>query len=287
MESLSGGGLRIYAPAKINLNLLVGEPGDEGYHQIDSLVSKVSLYDEIELSPLEEGRVDFTVSGFDCGGDADNLALRAANLLSRDKDVPGARIALVKHIGAGRGLGGGSSDAAAVLLGLNELWGLRMDTDELIGLSTELGCDVPLFLGSPAVRVTGRGERLEEISVHDFTAILIVPTFACSTGEVYRAFDERPAPMGEQLDATLLQSPPSRWRDRLVNQLLGAARAVAPELGDLLEVLSRSVTSPICLTGSGSAVFVLCDDASDAAGVLLQIPDALKEHCTVVRNNPW
>ena len=220
IERLGPHALRLLAPAKINLNLLVGPRGPDGFHEIDSLVAKVTLYDEIELRGREEGEIRFTCRGAGCGGDEKNLALRAARLLAEGRHVGGVDITLSKHIPPGRGLGGGSSDAAAVLIGLNELWQLGVSAAELSALAASLGSDVPLFFGPPAARMTGRGELLEEISVHPFVAVLILPDFTCRTSAVYRAFDEAPAAVEKQLEPPTLGGSPSQWRAALVNQLL-------------------------------------------------------------------
>jgi 4-diphosphocytidyl-2-C-methyl-D-erythritol kinase len=286
-ERLDERSMRVHAPAKINLNLLVGPRRSDGFHDLDSIVCKVSLYDQIELRATSAKRISLTSRGFDCGPDEQNLALRAAEMLARDRQTGGVEIVLAKHIPPGRGLGGGSSDAAAVLAGLDRLWQLDLGRQELLALACRLGSDVPLFLGPPAARMTGRGERLEPLGIHPLLAVLLWPEFGCHTAEVYRAFDDEPAPMGRQLDARLLEEPPSHWRQKLVNQLQAGAGRVQPALADILENLRRSVSLPVCLTGSGSAMFILCDDLQEAQAALAAIPPDLKLQRLIVRGNPW
>jgi len=280
-------GLTVLAPAKINLNLLVGPRRPDGYHPVDSLVAKLSLYDRIDLRARDDGQLRLSCHGADCGPDEQNLALRAAGLAAGGRDVPGADIVLAKRIPPGRGLGGGSSDAAAVLIGLNELWQLGLGTEPLACLAGQLGSDVPMFLGPPTARATGRGERVEALTVGEFVAVLLLPNFACGTAAAYRAFDESPREMLPQLPAELLAGPPSSWRGRLVNQLAGAAQAARPELAHLRDKLAEKVSLPVCLTGSGSALFVLCDDRPEAAVVLAQVPTDLGLECVVVEKNAW
>jgi len=287
LESSQDGTLRVWAPAKINLNLLVGPKRPDGYHRLDSIVARITLYDEILVRRREDGRISFRCRGADCGADQDNLALRAARLLGERFGAGGADISLIKHIPPGRGLGGGSSDAAAVLLAINELWDLGAGAEELCSLAGRLGSDVPLFVGPPAARMTGRGEVLQAIPVHPFAAVLVLPDFACSTGQVYRAFDAAPPPDGTQLDAALLREKPSRWRGLLENQLAPAAAKVAPRLGEMLDRLGNCLPQGVCLTGSGSAMFALCDDPAEAATVLARVPADVRSSCLVVRNNPW
>ena len=125
---LADGGLRVAAPAKINLDLLVGPRRPDGYHDIDSLVAKITLYDELAARLREDGPVGLHCEGLDCGPIEENLALRAARLLAEraGRRVGGAEIRLAKAIPPGRGLGGGSSDAAAALVALDELWRLGL-----------------------------------------------------------------------------------------------------------------------------------------------------------------
>ena len=284
MEPAGAGGLRVRAPAKINLNLLVGPRREDGFHDVDSLVAKVTLYDRVGLHGRSDRDVTFTCAGCDCGPDEANLAYHAARLLMDETGGSGVDIVLAKEIPPGKGLGGGSSDAAATLIGLNELWSLGLSQGELAALAGRLGSDVPLFLGPPAVRVTGRGECVEAIEVHAFVAVLVLPRIACATVEVYQAFDDAPEPMGQQLSPELLQRAPSGWRDLLVNQLSAAASRVQPELADLMAEVHARTGLPVCLTGSGSALFILCDTPAEAQHVLAAADDL---DVVAVSMNSW
>jgi 4-diphosphocytidyl-2-C-methyl-D-erythritol kinase len=286
VEGLSGG-LLVRAAAKINLNLLVRPRGEDGYHPLDSFVAKVTLYDEIELRGRGDGQIAFSCSDPDCGADEHNLAFRAARALASGRDVPGAEIVLRKRIPAGRGLGGGSSDAAAVLEGLNKLWRLGLSKAELSALAAGLSSDAPLFLSAPAVRMTGRGERIEPVTVHPFLAVLWMSDLVCSTTAVYKTFDHSPAEMAKQLDPKLLAGPPSHWRGLLENQLAPAAEWLYPQLGRARVEISAAVARPVCLTGSGSALFVLCNELHEARQVLAASPERLRRDCIIVANNPW
>lgn len=290
IELLPEGQVRARAPAKINLNLLVGPRRADGCHGLDSIVAKVTLYDVIDLRPRDDGEISFSCAGADCGPDDDNLVPRAANLLAtrRRAAAQGADIALVKGIPAGTGLGGGSSDAAAVLLALNDLWRLGLDRAGLAEIAAGLGADVPLFLGGPAARISGRGEHVAAIEVHPFTAVLFLPDFTCSTAAVYRAFDKDPPPPAGPPDPALIAArPPSQWRGLLVNQLAPAARRVCPALGRLWDELSEALPLPVHLTGSGSGLFVLCDGDRELRTVLSAVPAQLSAICRQVRPNPW
>ena len=285
---LEGGGLRVFAPAKINLNLLVGPVGADGYHPIDSIMAKICFYDCIDCRPRDDGRIVFSCRGADCGDDEKNLALRAARLLAAQTRTPhGVSLNVVKHIPPGKGLGGGSSDAAAVLWGLDQLWSLDLPQEDLACLAAQLGSDVPLFLGGPSSRITGRGERVQDVSVHPFHAVLCMPDCSCPTPAVYRAFDQSSQPASPQLEMRLLQGPPSGWRDLLVNQLAPPARVVTPELADFWDTVRQTVSLPVLMTGSGSAIYVLCDDRAEADAVARRLPEGVRNNCVVVRDNPW
>jgi 4-diphosphocytidyl-2-C-methyl-D-erythritol kinase len=296
VESIEGG-LRVHAPAKVNLNLLVGPRRPDGFHEIDSYVAKVTLYDQVDLVPREDGRITFACEGPGCGPDAENLALRAAHALAdaaaRAGNGPrGADIRLTKRIPPGGGLGGGSSDAAAVLRGLAKLRGLDLSAAALGRLAAALGSDVPLFLGPPAVRMTGRGEGLAPLDLRPFLAVLFLPGAPCATREVYRAFDDGPAearcPADRQLLPELLGgSPPSAWRDRLVNDLAIPAERLCPEMADRRRRLAEALAMPVCVTGSGSALFALCDDPAEAARVWGALPPDVRPSSLVVRPNLW
>lgn len=279
----------VRASAKINLNLLVGPRRSDGFHPLDSYVAKVTLYDEVRLRRRSDGEIRLACRGIECGDDEKNLALRAARALAEQGGVSaGADVALSKRIPPGRGLGGGSSDAAAVLYGLNELWRLDVPEGELFDLAARLGSDVPLFLGPAACRMTGRGETVEPVRVHPFVAVLVLPRAACATAKVYRACDDQPAAMGQQLSPRMIaEQPPSAWRGLLVNQLASAARRVCMELDEVWTKLAGAVGLTVAMSGSGSALFILCDDEAEASAAMADVPSELKELCVLVRQNDW
>ncbi len=289
-ERLPDGALRLCAPAKINLNLLVGPLGEDGFHPLDSYVCKITLYDSIDLFTDGGSEITLTCRGMDCGSDENNLALRAARELSAAVGKQtGARIVLDKRIPPGMGLAGGSSDAAAVLAGLNDLWGIGLAPGELAKIGVQLGSDVPLFLTDGAVRMRGRGERITPARIHDFYAILYLPDFTCATPEVYRRFDTQPRRVRRnQLPAELLaSSPPSVWREMLVNDLATAAGALCPPLAEVRGLLREAAGIPVCETGSGSAMFMLCDDRREGRRVLATLPEKLARRCVAAAMHPW
>lgn len=177
------------APAKINLTLKIRGLRPDGYHELDSVVARVSLYDELRFTLRGDGELAVDCPT-DCGPVEQNLVSRAAMLLKQAAGTPkGAEIRLAKRIPMGAGLGGGSSDAAATLMALNQLWELDLPGAYLAELGERLGSDVPLFLASPACRMQGRGEIIEPMAIREFFAVLFTPALVCPTPAVYKQYD--------------------------------------------------------------------------------------------------
>jgi len=253
--------LRVLAYAKLNLVLRVVGRRDDGYHLLETLMTAIDLADELLLSPARDLKLEAPRG---LGPPEENLVLKAAWALKEVAGTrAGARIRLVKRIPPGAGLGGGSSDAAAVLAGLNELWGLRLSGRRLAEIGTSLGADVPFFLGESPAWAEGIGEKLTPADVPLPAAFLIlVPPFSCSTPEVYQLYDELGIPF----------SSPARLEGGLAgweNDLWPAAVRLRPELGRLRAQLEAQESLGVGMTGSGSALF--CAFASlDQAGKAAQ-----------------
>ncbi len=291
-EPTADGALLWRAPAKINLTLRITGRRDDGYHELDSIVAKVTLYDELIFRPRRDGQIRLTCSGLDCGAAEDNLVLRAAKLLPERQT--GADIELTKRIPAGAGLGGGSSDAAAALPALNQLWKLNLPRERLITLAEKIGSDVPLFLDGPAVRIRGRGEQVEPVKVHPFTALLYLPESHCSTADVYAAYKAisgRQSALrhcsGQTIRNPQFERHPSHWRGELFNDLQAAAMRVCPPLADIYSRLAEAAGLPVHMTGSGSAVFIICNDMPEAQSAAERLPEKMKNRCRIVLSNPW
>lgn len=239
--------LRVLAYAKLNLVLKVVGRRADGYHLLQTLMCAVDLADEITLIAREEGL--HLVAPPELGPPEANLSLRAARALAEATGAEkGAEIVLEKRVPAGAGLGGGSSDAAAVLAGLNELWNLNLLPKELREIGARLGADVPFFLFESPAWAEGIGERLSPAKVSLPEAFLIlVPPFFCPTPEVYRAFDELKLP----------SSCPLRPTGELLfeNDLWPAAVRVRPGLARLRKALEGVPSLGVGMTGSGSALF--------------------------------
>jgi 4-diphosphocytidyl-2-C-methyl-D-erythritol kinase len=286
------GALLWRAPAKLNLTLRVLGKRADGYHDLDSLVAKITLYDELVFRPQASEQVSLEViAPFDCGPIEQNLVYRAARLMQdaapAGGPARGVHIVLRKNIPAGGGLGGGSSDAAAALLALNRLWDLKLPPERLAELGAQLGSDVPLFLGGKSSRIGGRGERVAPVEVSWFFALLCLSGLHCSTPQVYAAHDSALQPCPPTVGMPELFGPASQWRERLFNDLQPAAMAVCPPLAELAAKFGQAIGLPVHLTGSGSALFAVVDSASQAASLLAALPDSLRKMTLAVGLNPW
>jgi 4-diphosphocytidyl-2-C-methyl-D-erythritol kinase len=261
----------IAAPAKINLSLKVVGRRADGYHLIDSAVAPIGLYDDIHIDVGSAGRTEVSIS---CDppdaapSDDTNLAARAAKLfLSAVGTAARVSIRIAKRIPAGAGLGGGSSDAAAVLRTLNVMSGRPLPEAELAASALSLGADVPLFLFGRPARMRGIGEILEPHAVHFARPVVIAHSgMPLSTASVYAKYDDlltMSAPV-----SIVRASGREPLRTILLNDLEAAAFRVQPGLQSLKRRLCSLGAEGVLMTGSGSAIFGIWqhwDDASASA----------------------
>ena len=190
--------IRINAPAKINLSLKVGPRRADGYHEIETLIQAISLCDRLEISASGADEDILEISGpaaNELGQSPleDNLVLRAVGVIRKFKsDIPKVRISLEKIIPAGAGLGGGSSDAAATLIGINRLFGIDLKKSELDSMGARLGSDVPFFVSAGSAQASGRGEIIENINLPtDYQILVVRPLGSVSTAQAYGSLKRR------------------------------------------------------------------------------------------------
>lgn len=263
----------VTAPAKINLTLRIRGKRSDGYHAIESILQMLSLADTLEIEDAES--LIFTCSEPELATD-ENLVMRAARiLLAYSSSSRGARLHLEKRIPTQAGLGGGSSDAAAALMALNEFWDIRLATDELNHLARQLGSDVPFFLGTPTAIVQGRGECVTPLIHHlEAQVVLAKPAKGLSTARVYgRAgnYQLLNAPLAVRLlpetiamqHALVNQDLEGVCRS-LTNALEGPAMQLMPELFSLREQMLDQGCMAVLLCGSGSTLLGICPDAASA-----------------------
>ncbi len=242
----------------MNLALeVLGKRGD-GYHEIVTVMQAVDLRDRLVL----EDAPDLMIQASDgVPGDASNLAVRAAAALRDAARLDrGAHIALDKRIPVAAGLGGGSSDAAAVLLGLNRLWGLRWPVARLAEVAVRVGMDVPFFLRGGVALATGRGEHIEAVPGMGLALVLVNPGVGMSTAEVYGGVTPEMYTDGRRARAlvtALASRHAARVARSLYNGLEGAAMAGHPEIGRMKAALLAAGALGASMSGSGPTVFAL------------------------------
>lgn len=253
MEKIS-----IKAPAKINLYLEVLRKRDDGFHEIESLMQAIDLYDEITLEKSD--KIELTVSDPSLPADNTNLAYRAAEVLQNHFPIPGVKIDLTKNIPMGAGLGGGSSDAAFVLRGLCHLYDLHPSFNELTGIASGLGSDVPFFLSNGQALIKGRGEIFEPVNLPiNYKIVLLSPPLAISTAQVYSNIKiglttKRIGPLlTREIDFEGLLRLANHFRNDLEEVVLENY----PNLLDLKRSLLGSGAFYSSMTGSGSSFFGL------------------------------
>jgi 4-diphosphocytidyl-2-C-methyl-D-erythritol kinase len=261
--------LTLAAPAKINLRLIVGPRDPDGYHPLRTLVVALDgLADRVHAERAADRSV--VCPGID--GPA-NIAWRALDALEDQAGRPlPLRVVIEKAIPAQAGLGGGSSDAAAVLAAANRLHGLGLGPDELERVGARVGSDVAFFVRAGAQWAEGRGERLRPATSPRFAALLSMHPPGLSTGAVYARFDrEAPPPPAGQEDPPAAMPALAGW---LRNDLWPAARALAPELREREAALRAAGAPAVLLCGSGACLAGVFPDraAAEAAERRLDAP---------------
>jgi len=229
----------------------------DGYHELAMVMQAVELSDRIVLEDAEALELRTTASGIPT--DASNLALRAALALREAARVErGVRITLDKRIPVAAGLGGGSTDAAAVLLGLNRLWRLRWPIARLADVAVTLGMDVPFFLRGGTAFATGRGEKLDRVPGMALALVLVNPRFASSTAEAYGRMTPGMYSDGARARA-VVAAVGSRRAERvggsLYNGLEAAVAPTHPEIGQMKAALLAAGALGALMSGSGPTVF--------------------------------
>ena len=284
--------VRAFAPSKVNLALSVGAPGADGMHPISSWMVTTRFGDDLTVKRLAPGtpsryaiewhddafrktEIDWRISK--------DLAVRAHLALEQrlQRELP-VQVRLQKRIPVGGGLGGGSSNAAAMLRALDALFDLRLRAGFLEHLAEPLGSDVPFLVQGGSAIVEGLGERLAPAEEHRTHLVLVFPDAQCPTGAVYRAFDGLRAEA--RVDAARVRglaaagATAGEGVGAPFNDLAEAACLVAPRLAEVRAAVESHARQPVHVSGSGSTLFLVCDSAvhadvlADSIGVRLGRP---------------
>ncbi|MDF1580049.1 MAG: 4-(cytidine 5'-diphospho)-2-C-methyl-D-erythritol kinase [Desulfuromonadales bacterium] len=259
--------LKLQAPAKINLCLHVLGKRPDGYHELAMLMQRVSLYDEITLELTAEPGVNVVCDGLVLAAGEENIAARAAQQLLEINDHSGGiRIVIDKHIPVAAGLGGGSSDAATVLTGLNQLLGLGLSRAELMRIGVKLGADVPFFIFGKTAWATGIGDRLQAVAgLPDVCYLLVNPKVAVATKWVYENLV-----LTSKNDAARLPRFSGQAAELIAllhNDLEAATLPKFPQVKIVKDRLLAAGAQGVLMSGSGATVFGVYPSrsAADAA----------------------
>ena len=283
--------VEILAPAKINLFFEVLFRRDDGFHEIETLMAPISLYDTLTLADDRSGAVSIqcrqaigltTETGKTEAnssiesvpeGDA-NIAVRAVRRLAARAGIErGAKLELVKRIPLAAGLGGGSSDAAAALVAANLVWKLNWRYEQLSEVAAELGSDVPFFLGRGPAICRGRGEKITPApGLGTLHLVLIRPPAGLSTAAVYQACELGESPQVVNLAVERLRRKGVAGIGPVAhNRLLGAARRLSPWIDRTLNALKTENCPTVGMSGSGTTCFAACRNATHARQVAARI----------------
>jgi 4-diphosphocytidyl-2-C-methyl-D-erythritol kinase len=267
-------GVVLAAPAKLNLFLEILGKRPDGYHDLESLMVAVDLFDTLELRATTNGQIALTCEPDSLSAGPDNLVHKAAVALRTHVNQPtlGAEIRLTKRIPTQAGLGGGSSDAAAVLVGLNRIWKLGLTRQELLAIAASIGSDVAFFLTLPAAWCTGRGEQVAleptptgSESTSGFHFVLVCPPIGLGTAGVYKRLVVPARPTSGDAVRTAFRAGDAPGLGRaLFNRLEEPAFGLEPLVGRIRHRLGALGPCGALMSGSGSTVFAVCRDRAHA-----------------------
>jgi 4-diphosphocytidyl-2-C-methyl-D-erythritol kinase len=272
-----GPDLVVRAAAKVNLYLEVLGKRADGYHELETLMAAVGLYDSLALRDDPSGEVRLSCDRPDLATGPDNLVVRAAELLKRRTGhAGGAAIRLWKRIPLQAGLAGGSSDAAATLAGLNRLWRLGLTAAELARIGAEVGSDVAFFLAGPAAWCTGRGEVTEPLRLgRPLDLVLVCPREGLSTAAVFRRLTPPAEPhRGDAVRAAAAAGDVEALGRALFNRLGPVAEELCPAVRDARRALEELHPAGVLMSGSGSTVFAVCRGPGEACRVARELRSA-------------
>lgn len=290
-----GSGLLVRAPAKINLSLLIAGKRPDGFHEIETIMAKVDFFDEILIRQGAQSGIELICTGPQWAPQGkDNLIYQACETLLayRHSSVP-LRITLTKNVPAAAGLGSASSDAAATLIAVNSFLSLGVEPKKLSEMAAGLGSDVPFFLNGPLAFCTGRGEKIKRFNKNfDFLALLALPDVSVSTKRVYENYRHHPdiyEKLKVQINSNIMKSRIDLIPKLCANMLEGSCVSLYRELGELKGQIEGLGIGPMCLSGSGSAMFCIIGDRDEEKA--RQYQNSIEKHTgcksIIVSKNRW
>jgi 4-diphosphocytidyl-2-C-methyl-D-erythritol kinase len=258
--------MKINSNAKINLALAVKYKRPDGFHEIESIFQEIDIFDEISLQ--KNNKILFQTDSLEVPGDANNICIKAATAICKKYQVPGVKIKLIKHIPVGAGLGGGSSNAAAVLMGVKNLYDLKMSYSELSALAAELGSDVPFFLKGGSAYVTGRGEVLRSITMNrNYFVLLAFPGQSISTAWAYKNLNlalTKNDSVYKLIGFKFQGLNTSDFGSEFYNDFENTVFKAFPGLGTIKRILYDNGADYAAMSGSGSTIFGIYNQREQA-----------------------
>jgi 4-diphosphocytidyl-2-C-methyl-D-erythritol kinase len=263
------GGLLVRAPAKINLSLLVAGKRPDGFHELETIMAKVTWYDEIFIEPGQKAGIELECRGSHWAPEGEkNLVYQAAELLMEKCALrANIKITLTKNIPAGSGLGSASSNAAATIMGLSKFLDIQLSNRQLAEMASQLGSDVAFFLYGPLAFCTGKGEKIKKIDeIFNFLVLLALPDVSVSTAKVYANYEHKQS-LYEHLSAQINDHLDKNRIDLVVNMCANMLEESAFSLVKILAELKAKIEllgiGPCCLSGSGSTMFCLIEGGDE------------------------
>jgi len=290
-----GNKLLIRAPAKINLSLLVAGKRDDGYHDIETIMAKINWYDELLFEDGNRPGIELICEGPHWAPEGEeNLVYQACQmLLQKAKINRNVRVTLTKNIPAGSGLGSASSDAAAALIGLSSFADMSFSRSELYPLAASLGSDVPFFLGGSLSYCYGKGEKIREITQKfSFLALLLLSDVSVSTKSVYGNYVHENSvyrALKCKINSLLGKNRIDLVAGMCANMLEYSCFRLYPEVAELKRQIQLFGVGGICLSGSGSTIYCILDNAEGDNIKICQRVLKEKNGCRslVVSSNKW
>lgn len=245
--------MKLFSNAKINFGLHLLKKRRDGFHTIETLVAPVSLVDTLEIEPSRD--LQISSSGFRITGKMEeNLCIKAFYLLKKHHRIPNVKMQLLKNIPPGSGLGGGSSNAVAVLKALDQLFQLNLSKNDFQNYAGSLGSDCTFFIENKTAFVQGRGEIVQSfpLPLHDLELLIIWPGFSISTSAAFAEMTDLPVHKSLK---KLLSLPMKDWQEQIKNDFENVVFKKYPELQQIQELLLSHGAIYSSLSGSGSAVY--------------------------------
>ena len=292
---LSGNGLLVRAPAKINLTLLIAGKRPDGFHEIETVMSKINWYDEIFIQHGSKAGIELLCKGlYWAPAGEKNLVYKACKTLLEYCGKPAClKITLKKNVPAGTGLGSASSDAAATLIGVNRFLKLGISTGKLMKIAERLGSDIAFFLNGPLALCTGKGEKIKKLSKNfNFSALLVLPDVSVSTKRVYENYTHNRAiytELNAKIKNFLRKNRIDLAAGMCANMLQISCFDIYKDIKTLKKRIELLGIGPLCLSGSGGVMYCIIKNRCGKKAKEYQrlLEERLNCKSVIVNNNRW